>query len=97
MEEQDEAKTMAEFKKRENRQMLLMVIGLIAAVPLTIFVKSGTILRASIVMGLIVAYVIFSFWNYSCPACGVTVWNRPKFCHKCGIRLRKDHHKKISR
>lgn len=85
-----------EFSKRRKRQLLatiplvLAVIGMVsvedmngslAGIPVSVI--------SSICIGVVFAGVIFSLFNWKCPACSAYLGKgfSPKFCRKCGSQL----------
>jgi hypothetical protein len=86
-----------EFKKRRTRQIMavgpimLAFIALLSVEgnPTGIFgLPPNAVL--TITFALIISVLIFSLFNWRCPACnkylGKTI--NPKFCVKCGVQLR---------
>ena len=86
-----------EFKKRRTRQ--IMALGPIILAFIALLSVEGNPsgifgLPQNIVLGisfaLIISVLIFSLFNWRCPACnkylGKTI--NPKFCAKCGVQLR---------
>lgn len=96
-ERQADPEVMAEFNKRRTRQYIaiipvVLVVGVLilsgrgdsaefVGIPMTIV---GPVCFAAIL-----AIVIFSLFNWRCPACNVYLGRgmSPTFCRKCGERL----------
>jgi hypothetical protein len=87
----------AEFAKRRKRQLLVSVPIVACVVLIRIFRdrETGLVfgLPTSMVMGValaaIVGVLVFSLWNWRCPACNKYLGKgiSPAFCSKCGIPL----------
>jgi hypothetical protein len=93
----NEQKTVEEFKKRRNRQ-IAVTVPLIAVMIAVLYVSDHPEAVLFGVKGLHVIYgslavlaagVVFSLYNWRCPACGKYLGKgiNPKFCPKCGARL----------
>lgn len=85
------------FATRRRRQWIVAsVIGLVLAGNLfmenrdggTIFGLTGSIV-AAVMIGVVVAALAFSFWNWRCPACNRYLGRafNPRFCQGCGVSL----------
>jgi len=92
-----EPDVVAAFKRRRRRQLALLVPVLLAFVCIvalaqiegdTIF-GLPTVLIFAICLVVIVVGVIFSFFNWRCPACNSYLGRSlsPKFCWNCGVPL----------
>jgi hypothetical protein len=90
------AEIIAEFKKRRTRQIMAVgpiFLGFIALLS----VEGNSVgvfgLPPNIVLGiafaLIISVLIFSLFNWRCPACQKYLGKaiNPKFCVKCGVQL----------
>jgi hypothetical protein len=96
--ETPEAQILGAFSRRRRNQLLLLG----ALMPITIGALLyqrhvvGTVLGmpaqlgAPIFLVLVVGSVLFSLWNWRCPACGGYLGRslNPKYCPSCGVRLR---------
>jgi zinc transporter ZupT len=85
-----------EFKRRRKRQLITSGVALFVALPvmalsgrLTLF---GMPERAVLIVAttLIVGAVLFSLYNWRCPACNRYLGKafNPSFCSGCGAQLR---------
>ena len=85
----DEA-VVAEFRKRKIRQYLLAIPMVLAVALLLLGKRSDDGVQVIAGLGLIVAMVAFSFWNWRCPACNKYLGrgSAPTFCSKCGAALK---------
>lgn len=91
--QQTDQAVVEEFTKRRNRQWTCAVIAIVGIC----FTSSGHggiagLPRAfvdTVVFGLMVGVVLFSFVNWRCPACDgyLGKGTSPKFCRKCGTQL----------
>ncbi len=87
-----------EFKKRRNRQLMLVPFLVIAVIFLLMIDKEGSenviegipdmyLLEVSVVF--IFGVLTFSFRNWRCPACNKYLGKKinPKYCADCGETL----------
>ena len=90
------AEIIEEFKKKRTRQIMAIgpiILAFIALLsvegkPTGIFgLPPNTVLGIS--FGLIISVLIFSLFNWRCPACNKYLGKaiNPKFCAKCGVQL----------
>ena len=86
-----------QFKKKRIRQ--IMAVGPIILAFIALLSVEGNPtgifgLPSNIVLGisfaLIISVLIFSLFNWRCPACNKYLGKaiNPKFCAKCGVQLR---------
>ncbi|NLX24763.1 MAG: hypothetical protein GXY61_02215 [Lentisphaerae bacterium] len=86
------------FKKRKVKQLIVSVPVILAIIPLVMLEDSAeealfglpvTIL-VPVCIAVFVAGLIFSMFNWRCPACGKYLGKalNPKFCVKCGAQLK---------
>lgn len=87
----------AEFRKRKFRQLLAAIPAIAAIVPLVMSEGAGpegvwglpirVLLPVCCVV--ILAVVVFSLFNWRCPACKAYLGKRmsPRFCSHCGAQL----------
>ncbi len=88
-----EARTpvMTEFRKRHRIQLTLAAVFVAVLIGFSVISgRSSDDALAWVMLPLIAAVLIVSLLNWRCPACnrylGKTMF--PKFCGKCGARLR---------
>lgn len=85
-----------EFEVCKSRQLLTIIPLAPAALVAFLFGDKGP--SASLVetrlawsaVAVVVAVLLFSFWNWRCPSCRSYLGKRgnPKHCPKCGVELR---------
>jgi hypothetical protein len=91
------AEIIDEFKKKRTRQ--IMAVGPIILAFISLVSVEGNPsgifgLPPNIVLGiafaLIISVLIFSLFNWRCPACNKYIGKAisPKFCARCGVQLR---------
>lgn len=89
-----------EFRKRRRRQHIFSsLIGFISVV-LILFDNIDYLRRksfitdefASIIIGLLIIYFVFTTWNWRCPICGKHFGRRwdPIYCFGCDTRYDED-------
>jgi len=84
-----------EFAKVRQRQL---VVGGLAVLGLMLIVLSGRQAMSSFPLALvwvatIVGLLMFSWWNWRCPACDRYLGKYPgRSCRKCGVSLSGDSH-----
>lgn len=96
--EGQKAKIRTQFVARRRRQILVS-FPLIALVVGAVFLEKGkhgawfgmppSILFSGVIV-LIAGAVVFSLFNWRCPACNRYLGKQrnPKFCSRCGVELR---------
>ncbi|HEV7239259.1 MAG TPA: hypothetical protein VGQ36_08470 [Thermoanaerobaculia bacterium] len=86
-----------EFRRRRSRQWFAAVPGIAAFFfvvfgfePDSSFLGIDTDSLFILAAGVIVGYLMFSIWNWRCPACDGYLGKsmNPTFCIKCGARLK---------
>jgi len=87
-----------EFKQRRTRQWIAAIPGVVAFLLFYLALRHHESpvpgLNPQVLTGVagvvVVAYVIFSIWNWRCPACNRYLGKgmNPAFCAKCGAKLK---------
>lgn len=87
----------AQFAEVKKRQFIATPVFVLFLIPLVISVKvpeftllgfsNGTVFWVS--LAVVAAGLIFSLFNWRCPACGVYLRKnaKPIYCPKCGAQL----------
>lgn len=87
-----------EFARRRTRQWLIVIPVALAVIAIRIAgdTKEPTWygLPTGVVIGIgfamVIGAIIFSLWNWRCPACSKYLGRgiNPSFCAKCGFKLK---------
>ena len=87
----------AEFSKRRTRQLILIAPLIAAMIPVLMLENAGPDglwgVPASVIapgcIAVIIAGVIYSLFNWRCPACNKYLGKgiSPRFCRHCGAQL----------
>lgn len=95
--EEEKASFKQEFAVRRRKQIIL-IVPLVALIGFAVLVdqrNGGVVLgipaavAGPALLVLVGAAVVFSFWNWRCPACNKYLGKGlgPRFCPKCGVPL----------
>ena len=95
--EQQKAEFKEQFATRRTRQIVCVVVILAVILPLMMaeeradqgLLGMSVAVLGPLVLGVVVAGVIFSFRNWRCPACNRYLGKgaNPVFCPRCGVEL----------
>ena len=87
-----------EFRQRRNRQWIAAIPGILAILVVVFSLDHAesslfgidTNVLAMVGGAVVLAYLMFSIWNWRCPACDGYMGKamNPTFCAKCGARLK---------
>jgi len=93
--EQEKQAFKEEFAKRKKRQWAVAGLVLLMAAPViymrvtdkTLDLPVPVAVIGPLFAGLVLATLIFSFWNWRCPACKKYLGRSagPAYCPKCGV------------
>jgi hypothetical protein len=85
------------FRKRRGKQLIASVPLILAIIPLIMMDDSAeqalfgipTIILLPVCIAVVIAGLIFSVFNWRCPACSGYLGKAfsPRFCTKCGAQL----------
>jgi hypothetical protein len=89
-----------EFWKRKRRQHIFSSLIAIIAIVLFLFERIDYLKRYSfltdelsyVILGLVIIYFVFTFWNWRCPVCSKHFGRRwdPIYCFGCDTRYDED-------
>lgn len=95
MEKEINQEVIMEFKKRIRKQFMVSLIVIFVLLYINSDQFNSLITQIYKIDGMILILVavcclIFSLFNWRCPACNRYLGNSilPKYCKKCGVKLR---------
>jgi len=97
MEKKDGQQIMREYTVKRKRQIIAVIAAIVLLLLLAVVYKRpdifGQLSKKNVVIGqvlIILAFINFSAYNWTCPSCKKYLGNdlNRNICKKCGVKLR---------